>query len=142
MNEGQLFGPLLKDLLTAAVAEAGGLDGAKIRLFKADDELVISKSTVLADLQVADFSGYADVTAVFGTPHYTDEGHARVSAPAQFTQNATTVTCTVGFVGIVNEAGTRLERVWALPGGNRVMATAGEAITLIADYVLKVFEGS
>lgn len=138
MNEGQNFGPLLKDMLTAAVAEGGALDASQIWLFKHDEDLVISKDTVLGDLDKCDFSGYADVPAVYGTPHYTEDGHARVAAPYQFTLSATTTTNEVGFVGIVNEAGTRLERVWPLPGGPRMLNVAGEAITGTADYVLKV----
>lgn len=139
MNEGQNFGALLKALLTAAVATDGALDAAEVWLFKYDADLVISKDTVLDDLEKCDFTGYADVAEAWGTPHYTEEGHARVSTPYQFTLSATTVTNEVGFVGIVNEAGDRLERVWALPGGPRTLNVAGEAITGIADYVLKVF---
>ena len=50
------------DLLDAAVAAAAEFNGCLVRLFK--NNLALSPLTLLADLSVADFHGYADSAAV------------------------------------------------------------------------------
>jgi len=93
-------------------------------------------NTVIGDVTVATFSGYAPSAAlVFGTAYIAADGYVHVTAPSvQFTQTAITLTNTVQGWGITNGAGT----LW-IAGNNLpapvTMDAIGKAIIVVPDIV-------
>lgn len=101
---------ILNRLIADAPAESdpGILFEVKVLLFQND--VTPNRNTVLADLDVATFSGYATLTAQTFNPALTDDdGNTRVIGPVcQFTATAATITNTIYGYYVTDTAGTLL----------------------------------
>lgn len=104
--------PDIAELLILNTIATELLDGALIRLFQNDYEP--GSSTVLADLTVATFTGYAEVdSTTWGGAFQNADGDAQVIPPviATFTATGSTIGNTVYGFYVVDAAGTAL--LWA-----------------------------
>jgi hypothetical protein len=86
-------------------ATPGQLFNCTLVLFKT--AITLTKNTVFADLTVADFVGYAPVTAIaFGTPYIDQLGNARMDAPSvDFQMTADTTPNTIYGWALLDSAG-------------------------------------
>lgn len=96
----------LKDILDAQAAATALLDGAKLHVFKND--YTPSPSSVLADFEEADFTGYAAVTLDdWGEAFLQADGSGvMVHSSIQFTPSGTAIDNTVYGWYITDTAGT------------------------------------
>jgi hypothetical protein len=113
-------------LMLAELIDTGNLlDGAEVGLFKSDIE--ITKDTVLADLTVADFSGYAPSAAqVWADPIVDQAGNAIVAAPSVIFHAATPLTVSNSVYGwyLVDSGGTVLLAAERFPEAVEVSSPA------------------
>lgn len=124
----------IRAILDAIAAATQPLNGAVVRLFK--NNLIPDQTTVLADYEEADFTGYAESSAVVWESAFTDilgQGHV-LGDLKTFAQTAVTVTCTVYGWYLVN--GT------TLLAGNRFdvaqpMNAIGNAVNVVPSFELK-----
>src|SRR5262245_2379941 len=70
----------LIDALTDWIA--GGLDGAEVHLFQ-NSILFDPTTTLIGDLDEANYGGYAAIAAVFGVPSVSDDGNVESILTAQ-----------------------------------------------------------
>lgn len=90
--------------------------GAKAILFTND--IVPTEVTVLADLDVPTYTGYASQTVVWGTPYRRNEGGMAMTGPMkEFQMSDDVLPTTVYGYGIVNAAGDTLLATELCPGG-------------------------
>lgn len=103
MAQSQIF-----IVLAAMPATDGILDGAKLMLFQND--FTPDRNTLIADLTVATFGGYAPVTlATWGAPFVPPGEQPRIQhASKQFTPNSGVTPNTIYGWGITNTGGTTL----------------------------------
>jgi hypothetical protein len=101
-------GDLLLTTLQSMIAVGGPLINGKLALFETAGPS--NPGTTLADLQKAQYTGYADQGPIaFATPHLDDGGRAVVFVkPMEFKPTGPGVTSTVFQVGVLNTAGDTL----------------------------------
>ena len=111
----------------------GVLHGAKVRLFT--NNMVPSKDTLVGDLTVPTYSGYADVVASFGAPVRRDSGGiATQGAVCSFAMpDATVPTSVYGYAIIDASTPAKLLGVEMFPGGRRDLADALDIISLVPE---------
>src|SRR5262245_13332354 len=100
----QLVGNLTNDLamLAALVAADGVFDGSSVMLF--ENDIVVDRDTIRADLTDALYSGNGDEAITWGVPSVSDDGFAEVIGTAgEFRPNATTVGSTIFGAAIVSD---------------------------------------
>lgn len=104
----------LLNLVTAAVAATAEFDGCKIGLV--EDVTPIAPGTLLADVHLATYDGYANSAAVaWQTPHIDGDGKGIVQClPKEFKPTGSTTTSTVRQVILVNSAGTAIKASYML----------------------------
>jgi hypothetical protein len=104
--------------LTAMGAVGGPLHAGQIILFK--QAITLTNRIAVADLIVADFTGYAPVAAIaFGTPYVDQVGVARFDAPS------------VDFV-MTDEVAPNTIYGWAL------LNTGGSAVLLVSQFTTPI----
>lgn len=124
-----------RSILDALIAEDGPLDGAKLGLYKAP--FTPTKFTVLADLTVADFTGYALSAAItWGTPLNDPDGTAYVpGGQIEFIASGSAIANTIYGAYIVDAAGTGLIAVLPFDSSVGVSGTGqGVVVPLIFRY--------
>jgi len=125
---------LQRTTLAAMVDTDGLLDGAKIKLFQND--LVPSPTTVIGDLTVASFAGYAAQDADWGTVYNMPDGGAGVVSPTDpFVATGVGLPQTIYGFYFTDTAGTALLGVRRLAEPQTVNV-AGDAVQINAEYYL------
>jgi hypothetical protein len=120
--------------LGALVGTGGLFEGAKVGLFKND--FIPTRTTALADLTVADFTGYALSSAITWGTAYQDPtigpvvlGSLKVFAAADPITNSNVI---YGYY-VVNAAGTAL--LWAERfAATRIVSAPGDAVPVLPAF--------
>lgn len=123
-------GPLLLAVLADLVGAGGQFDACILKLFQND--VIPTRDSVLADLDEADFTGYADVNAVaFGTPYYDADGAGIVTAPShEFVATGSTIANVIYGFYLTDDPATVLRAAYrfADPVG---IGAAGQGVTVV-----------
>lgn len=116
-------------------AASGPLFGAKLGLYK--DLITPTPNLTLAELPVADYTGYAVSAAVVWNPAVEDSSDEPylLGASKTFTPGDDVVPNTIRGVYCVNAAGTDL--LWVANLANPVSIKAGEPLTIIPTFSLE-----
>lgn len=118
-----------------ALLKADVLDGGEMVLFSND--ITPTVNTIIGDLTIANFTGYADVTlTTYSAPYLTADENAAVLAPlAQFNTAApyTVANSIYGFA--IKDVDGALVLAGRFPDAPIEMAGAGDHIAALIEYV-------
>jgi hypothetical protein len=126
--------PAAEKLLQLGFIQVESLDGGSLRLFKND--YTPNSQTVLAELEVADFTGYANKTiATWNAPFLDELLRATCLAPLQtFAATGSTITNLIYGAYYLNVGGTL---VWAARFSAPIpMAANGNSIPMVPKFQL------